>query len=552
MQTSTEIQRASENEPTESDGETSAIAVVLDPNARPECFSSTLQEMICIAVLTMGVAQASLAGGVCQVITVVIGDDLKMTQGEISWIGSASALTSGSFLLFFGSTADTFGRRRQLLGAFILFLLSSLAGGFATNPIFLLAFRGLQGLASAAAIPAAVGILGSIYTHPCPRKNKAFAFFSAGNPTGFVFGSIASGIATQILSWRAAFWLLAIIYAIFLVLAWFVVPQDEKGVDLGGWKTLDIWGAGLATVGLIMICAALTLAGNAAEGWSTPYIPVILVLGVLITACFVWWESKCSNPVMPLWIWKNRTFSVLMAIVSFGFMNFTISQFWLSLYFQEIRGLSALMTAVWLIPQAISGLLVNVVAAFALSRVDNRLLLLIGSLAYTTSTVAFALQGANTIYWANSFMGLIITVLGADLMYNVANMYVLSALPKTHQSTAGGVFNTCLQLAQAIGLGISTAVYDAIVGNGPEAETPRVRLRGFSVVFWFATGIAAATILGLPFLKLRRQGEVKDSKTTSTVEKDEEAGVELTLREEEAEDVEVKDVKEESVEKEMA
>ncbi|KAL7266277.1 hypothetical protein RUND412_011183 [Rhizina undulata] len=96
-------------------------------------------------------------------------------------------------------------------------------------------------------------------------------------------------------------------------------------------------------------------------------------------------------------------------------------------------------------------------------------------------------------------------------------MYVLSAFPKTHQSTAGGVFNTVLQLAQAVGLGISAAVYDGIVGNRPTAEITEVKMKGFTVVFWFATVVAAATILGLPWLKLQRQGEVKDSETSSTV-----------------------------------
>ncbi|KAL7269710.1 hypothetical protein RUND412_007613 [Rhizina undulata] len=130
-------------------------------------------------------------------------------------------------------------------------------------------------------------------------------------------------------------------------------------------------------------------------------------------------------------------------------------------------------------------------------------------------------------------------------------MYVLSALPKTHQSTAGGVFNTCLQLAQAVGVGISTAVYDAIVGNGPAAETTEVKMKGFSVVFWFATVVAAATLLGLPWLKLRRQGEVKDSETSSTAEKDEEAG-DGVIKAEETSVVVLKDSKEDSKENEIS
>jgi hypothetical protein len=86
-------------------------------------------------------------------------------------------------------------------------------------------------------------------------------------------------------------------------------------------------------------------------------------------------------------------------------------------------------------------------------------------------------------------------------------MYVLSSLPKAQQSTAGGIFNTMLQLAQATGLGLSTAIYNAIVveDNGKQ----KIRLNGFRAVFWFTCGIAAFTVIFVPFLTLRRQGELK-------------------------------------------
>jgi MFS family permease len=87
------------------------------------------------------------------------------------------------------------------------FAVSSLIAGFSTNAMYLDVFGGLLGLWSAAAVPPAVGILGAAYEQPSKRKNKAFACFSAGNPVGFVFGCIFSGVAANLFNWRASFYL---------------------------------------------------------------------------------------------------------------------------------------------------------------------------------------------------------------------------------------------------------------------------------------------------------------------------------------------------------
>lgn len=87
------------------------------------------------------------------------------------------------------------------------FSVSCLIAGFAINAMYLVIFQGLLGLWSAAAVPPAVGILGAAYETPSKRKNYAFACFSAGNPVGFVFGCIFSGVAANLFSWRASFYL---------------------------------------------------------------------------------------------------------------------------------------------------------------------------------------------------------------------------------------------------------------------------------------------------------------------------------------------------------
>jgi MFS family permease len=142
------------------------------------------------------------------------------------------------------------------------FTISLLIAGFANSAIYLDVFSGIMGIFSAAVIPSAVGSLGTVYERPSQRKNRAFACFSAGNPLGFVGGMIISGIASQVANWRAALWTLAVIYAVFTMLATWTVPKDvtanRTGLTLGSLKKLDPIGMLLSTAGIALFSTALS------------------------------------------------------------------------------------------------------------------------------------------------------------------------------------------------------------------------------------------------------------------------------------------------------
>lgn len=103
-------------------------------------------------------------------------------------------------------------------------------------------------------------------------------------------------------------------------------------------------------------------------------------------------------------------------------MSFSTSAFWLSLYMQNVLKFSALKVAIHLLPQAIAGILVNIVAGFVLHRVDNKLLTGIGALSYLGSVLLLALMKEASSYWAFIFPSLLLSVIGADLQFNVANV----------------------------------------------------------------------------------------------------------------------------------
>ncbi|KAI9740205.1 MAG: hypothetical protein M1834_004783 [Cirrosporium novae-zelandiae] len=473
-------------------------------NIRPSCFRSTAEEILFVLTVTLANAMSSILAGVCVVVTAQIGADLNMTQAEITWIVSSSALTSGTFLLQFGRIADMYGRKWLIVGSLGGFAIFSFVTGFANNAMYMDILNGVMGLLSASVVPPAIGSLGSIYPHPSRRKNAAFACFSAGNPVGFVVGSFTSGVCTQIFSWRASFYFLAIVYALLTIAAMVTVPKDDGNYEkfsMESVKKFDLVGTVLSLAGLALFSASLSLAGDAPEGWSTPYVIALLVVGFVLICAFVYWESIFEYPLMPLWIWKDRNFSLIVGVLCMGFAAFQPGQFWLSLYMQKGLNWSALSVAIHLLPQVVMGILVNIIAAFIMHRVSNKILHLIGAIGYTLAYLLLGLVGVvGWHYWSLAFISLMLCVVGADFEFNVANMYVMSSMPRDQQSVAGGVFNTVTKLSYTVGLGLSTAIYNAVDAKGGDP------LDAYAASWWFSTAIAGASILLIPFITIGTQG----------------------------------------------
>ena len=166
-----------------------------------------------------------------------------------------------------------------------------------------------------------------------------------------------------------------------------------------------------------------SLGPDAPDGWRTPYVLVLLLIGVACLIAFPLWEHYgAAHPLVPLHIFKDRNFSILLMILLVGFAAFATASFWVALYFQRVWHASALKTAVYMLPMAVMGTIINVVAALILHRVSNKLLVFIGAAAYVASFLCFALAKTNFSYWALFFPGLCLCVVGADFEFNVTNV----------------------------------------------------------------------------------------------------------------------------------
>jgi MFS family permease len=356
----------------------STFSTSTDPanyGVRPPYFHSTLQECLFVLSCTLAVGMSSIFGGSILTITAAIGRDLSLSDAELTWLWAANNLAGGAFLLLFGRIADLFGRRWMLIGSLAAYSLVMLVAGFATNAIYIDCMSGLGGLCAAAAVPPAIGKLGAVYAQPSWRKNRAFACFSAGYPVGFVMGAFIAGVATEVASWRANFWVMSVLFAFFtLVALWTVPPDQEQQLTVGWrtWKEFDLLGALLTVAGIGMFTASLTLTGDAPRGWAQQYVIILLVLGLVCIVGFIWWQTVCKIPLMPLRVFKDKNFSILITILSMGNMSFSGNLFWITLMWQRIERRSPLMVAVRLLPAGIGGICVNMTAGLIMHRVSNK------------------------------------------------------------------------------------------------------------------------------------------------------------------------------------
>ncbi|KAF2744585.1 MFS general substrate transporter [Sporormia fimetaria CBS 119925] len=467
----------------------------------------------------MAVAMSSFLSGSVTVTSSYVGADLRSTTAEITWLVTAPSLTSGAFLLFFGSIADLFGRKTLFVGSLFLFSIVCAGTGFAKSGLTLDILTGVLGVFSASAVPPAQGMLGVIYKRPSKRKNRAFGAFSAGNPLGYVCGTILSGLAAKISNWRASLWLLAIVYFVIALVAVFTVPNDSTAktkLNRETLKRLDLPGTAMTIIGIGMFCAALRevlrrailcLGSDAPKGWKTPYVLVLLMVGLFILAAFILWELRYPYAMIDMSIWRDRDFSLLLITMCLGFIGFQIVTFWIALYFQVEQRYSSLDTGVHMLPMVIMGLLANAFAALIQHRVSNKLLMAIGALAYLLSFILAAAQRKGDSYWAFSFPALCLCVVGADFQFVVANMYVLSSMPAHRQSIAGSLFQTLSRLCGALGYGTATAIFNAVKRNpGKFGYYKDNAFEPYAACFWFAAGMAGVGLCFCPWLTVGTQG----------------------------------------------
>ncbi|KAG1736334.1 major facilitator superfamily domain-containing protein [Suillus lakei] len=469
-----------------------------------------------------------------------IEKDLVIQQEQLQWLVSAYSLSSGCLLLFFGRLADLYGRKKAFMVGTLCQIAFSLGCGFAQDGLTLAILRGFQGVGGAATIPSALGILAHAFP-PSRARSIAFATFAAGAPVGGAFGTIIGGVLTQLSSpqWRSVFYLAAATSAMIGVSG--LISFDADVPSSEAVKRVDWIGASLVTMGLVLIVFVLGQGEVASDGWKTPYIIALLIVGVIMIALFLVWEWKLERiidddptraesmwtppPLMRLSLWtraKGRM-AVILAIAFLNWSAFISWSFWVQLYYQNYLLLTPVETMIRFIPMFIVGCLCNFFVAMVVSKLPLVIFALSGTLLTAAAAILFALIDPSVTYWAFGFPSTVLIVFGADFVYSSGTIFIAkTSLPHEH-SVAGALFQTMTQIGTAFGLTISTIVFNTVVDkesaelgvivNSSGTNAPMsAQLDGYKDAQWTSAAFALMAAL-LAALFLRSVGIVGHSRT---------------------------------------
>ncbi|KZM26058.1 uncharacterized protein EKO05_0005871 [Ascochyta rabiei] len=455
--------------------------------SEPELPFSKARTVALVATVAAAPFLSTMAVQASVIILPTIGEALDIPTSRQQWIVSAYNLTFGCFLLLWGRLADVYGRRLIFLWGSVFFTITSIIPPFITNEIGFDIMRGVQGLAAAAMAPTALGILGVTFP-PGRMKDIAFGCFGAGAPLGGIFGNIFGGVVAEYLNWKWVFWIFGMVSAISTVASFFVIPLPPTQPEPVMRNTVDWIGGTLITVGLIILLFALS-EGNVV-GWSTPWVPVLIIVSLLIVIGFGFWQHHLETkthkrPLMKMSIFKNRKFTwanVLMGLFFSSFNNYLIfATYW----FQDFQGLSVIQTTLRFIPNGVTGIIVATATGFILSHVRGDYILIFSTFAVSMSSLFFAIPiPENTTYWAYGFPAMVFCVCGADTIFPVLTLFVAKTLPPEDASLGGALITAVGQIGRAIGLALATAVQTAIVAKELSVSVEQVGEEGHGLAPW--------------------------------------------------------------------
>jgi EmrB/QacA subfamily drug resistance transporter len=432
-----------------------------------------------------------------------IRTDLDMSTSSLQWVVSAYVLGYGGFLLLGGRAADLLGRRRMFLISLGVFLVASGLGGVTNDGSLLVATRFVKGVSAAFTAPAGLSIITTTFAEG-PARNRALSIYTATGATGFSLGLVLGGLLTEI-GWRWVFFLPVPVALVTLIAATQLVPAGPRPVRTG--RGFDV--AGAVTVTAAMLLLVFTLVEAPEAGWASARTLASLAGAGALLAVFVAHERRSPAPLVRLGILRSNALvrANLGAMSLFG--GWVGFQFIATLYFQQLRGWSALETGLAIFP---GGLLVALLAprlAPLIGRVGVTRLIAIGLTSTVGAYALFLPIGLDSAYMPAMLPTFILGGLGFALAYGPLNIAATNGIAPDEQGLAGGLLNTSFQFGGALVLAVVTAVNDASTGAG---GTPQALLDGFHAAIVVSL---AAAVLGVVATGLRlHEGLLRPAEAT--------------------------------------
>jgi EmrB/QacA subfamily drug resistance transporter len=480
--------------------------------------------VVCLAQL-MSIVDATIVN----VALPSIQRSLRFSQENLTWIVNGYLISYGSFLLLGGRLGDLIGRRRVFLAGVTLFTVSSAVCGLAGSQVMLVAARFFQGLGGAGATSAIVAIIATEFPEPSERA-KAMSVYMFVVSSGASLGLIAGGLITQSIDWHWIFFINVPIGVLTFMFARTWV-RENKGLGIG--RDVDVLGSMLVTAAMML--GAYAIVTSTSYGWASAHTLGFGAVAIALLVGFVILESRLSNPIMPLRIFRVpglATSSLIRGLLITGmYASFFIGV----LYLQHVRHYGVLQTGVAFLPQTVVLAALSFrVTARVVTRFGPLRPLLFGLVACGIGLVLLTQAGPGTPYVSNVLPAFVLFGVGAGLAFMPLLTIAMAHVPAADAGMASGIVNTSLQLSAAMGVAVlGTVATDRTRTLSAHGQGQAVALLG-GYHLAFTVGAVCVAVAVAAALLLLREPRVTQMAREPAIDRDEAVAAESLIEPEAA------------------
>jgi EmrB/QacA subfamily drug resistance transporter len=423
-----------------------------------------------LVATVLGSGMAGLDATVVGIALPAIGRDFDVDVAGLQWVVNAYTLTLAGLLLLGGTLGDRYGRRKVFVIGTVWFAVASLLCGIAPNTGMLIVARALQGVGGALLTPGSLAILQASFVEK--DRSRAIGAWSGLGGVATAVGPFLGGWLIGVASWRLVFFINLPLAVVVVLIAARHVPESR---DVGVTGRLDVIGAVLVTGGLGGLTYGLIEGPD--RGWDSPLILATLVAGVGLLIGFLVWESRASDPMLPLGLFASRQFSATNAVtfVVYGALGGVL--FLLPVVLQVVTGYSPTLAGTSLLPVTAIMLLLSPRSGALAARIGPRLQMSVGPVVVALGLALLVrIDSSGGSYLTEVLPAVIVFGLGLAITVAPLTSTALSSAPVEQAGVASAVNN---DVARTAGL-IAVAVLPAAAGiTGATYLDPAALADGF-------------------------------------------------------------------------